>query len=59
MPPSGMEIEPTHVLLTHHHFDHVSELGALRKRWPRLEVLLDPLEREPLSGDGRGAQQGL
>ena len=22
-------LEPTHVLLTHHHFDHVSEVGAL------------------------------
>ena len=29
-----LSIEPTHVLLTHHHFDHVSEVGALRKRWP-------------------------
>jgi hydroxyacylglutathione hydrolase len=37
-------LEPTHVLLTHHHFDHVSEVGALRKRWPRLEVLIHPLE---------------
>ena len=46
-------VEPTHVLLTHHHFDHVSELGALRKRWPKLEVLIHPLERELLAGDGR------
>ncbi|HEV3094805.1 MAG TPA: MBL fold metallo-hydrolase [Solirubrobacteraceae bacterium] len=41
---------PTHVLLTHHHFDHVSELGALRKVWPKLEVLIHPLERELLGG---------
>src|ERR1700722_20949963 len=47
-----LRIEPTHVLLTHHHFDHVSELGALRKRWPGLEVLIDPLERDPLLGLG-------
>ncbi len=57
-----LRIEPTHVLLTHHHFDHVSELGALRKRWPRLEVLIDPLEREPLEsmGDvlGKGVELG-
>ena len=26
-PPSGSELTPTHVLLTHHHFDHVSEVG--------------------------------
>jgi hydroxyacylglutathione hydrolase len=43
-----LQIEPTHVLLTHHHFDHVSELGALRKRWPKLEVLIHPLEHDPL-----------
>ena len=28
-------LTPTHVLLTHHHFDHVCEVGALRERWPR------------------------
>ncbi len=44
-------LEPTHVLLTHHHFDHVSEVGALRKRWPALEVLIHPLEVD-LIGDG-------
>ena len=39
-------LEPTHVLLTHHHFDHVSETAELRARWPRLEVLASPRERE-------------
>jgi hydroxyacylglutathione hydrolase len=24
-----LQVEPTHVLLTHHHFDHVSEVGAM------------------------------
>jgi glyoxylase-like metal-dependent hydrolase (beta-lactamase superfamily II) len=47
-------LTPTHVLLTHHHYDHVSEAGALRERWPALEVLIDPLERE-LLGDGVAA----
>jgi hydroxyacylglutathione hydrolase len=46
------EVEPTHVLLTHHHFDHVSELGELCKRWPQLRVLIHPLEREPLLASG-------
>ena len=41
-------LEPTHVLLTHHHFDHVSEVPALRERWPQLEALIHPLERELL-----------
>jgi hydroxyacylglutathione hydrolase len=49
-----LELTPTHVLLTHHHFDHVSEAGALRKRWPGLEVLIQPLERELLEGGVQG-----
>ena len=43
-------LTPTHVLLTHHHFDHVSEVGRLRERWPGLAVLISPLERELLQG---------
>ncbi len=43
-------VEPTHVLLTHHHFDHVSEAGTLRERWPKLEVLIHPLEIDLLDG---------
>jgi hydroxyacylglutathione hydrolase len=37
-------ITPTHVLLTHHHGDHVAELGKLTARWPDLEVLAHPDE---------------
>lgn len=54
-----LEIEPTHVLLTHHHFDHVSDLGVLRKRWPSLEVSIHPLEREPLLELGEALGKGL
>jgi hydroxyacylglutathione hydrolase len=43
-------LEPTHVLLTHHHFDHVSEVPALRERWPELKVLISPLEVDLLNG---------
>ncbi len=39
-----LDLEPTHVLLTHRHGDHVSELGALLERWPDLEVLAHPDE---------------
>src|SRR5690349_9169853 len=42
-------LEPTHVLLTHHHFDHVSEVGALRERWPALQVLISPAEKDLLA----------
>jgi hydroxyacylglutathione hydrolase len=43
-----MELTPTHILLTHHHHDHVCEVSALRERWPKLVVLIHPLEREGL-----------
>jgi hydroxyacylglutathione hydrolase len=43
------ELSPTHVLLTHHHLDHVGELEALRERWPGLAVLIHPLERDLLA----------
>ena len=43
-------LKPTHVLLTHHHFDHVSEVARLQERWPKLEVLISPSERDLLLG---------
>jgi glyoxylase-like metal-dependent hydrolase (beta-lactamase superfamily II) len=52
-------IEPTQVLLTHHHFDHVSEVGALRARWPKLEVLIHPLERDLAMGMGDALGKGV
>ncbi|HEY4896412.1 MAG TPA: MBL fold metallo-hydrolase [Solirubrobacteraceae bacterium] len=50
-------LQPTHILLTHHHYDHVSEVDALRERWPELEVLISSRERDLLeaaasAGDG-------
>ena len=36
----------THVLLTHHHGDHVAELGAVRAEYPDVPVLIHPDERE-------------
>src|SRR5215210_813059 len=40
----------THVLLTHHHHDHVAELGALTERWPDAQVLIHPAERDLVPG---------
>jgi glyoxylase-like metal-dependent hydrolase (beta-lactamase superfamily II) len=40
----------THVLLTHHHHDHVAELDAVRERFPDVPVLIHPLERELVPG---------
>jgi glyoxylase-like metal-dependent hydrolase (beta-lactamase superfamily II) len=42
-----LELTPTHVLLTHHHGDHVSQLGELLEQWPDLTVLAHPEERVP------------
>ncbi len=40
----------THVLLTHHHHDHVAELDAVREAFPDVPVLIHPLERELVPG---------
>ncbi len=48
-------LKPTHVLLTHHHFDHVSDVGELLARWPKLEVLISERERELLESAAVGA----
>jgi glyoxylase-like metal-dependent hydrolase (beta-lactamase superfamily II) len=39
------DLTPTHVLLTHHHFDHVSEVPRILERWPDAKVLIHPAER--------------
>jgi glyoxylase-like metal-dependent hydrolase (beta-lactamase superfamily II) len=59
-----LALEPTHVLLTHHHFDHVSDVGELRARWPELQVLISKREHELLdasststSGEGDGERE--
>ncbi|MDX6728579.1 MAG: hydroxyacylglutathione hydrolase [Baekduia sp.] len=39
-------LTPTHVLLTHHHGDHVSEVGQITARWPDVQVLIHPAERD-------------
>jgi len=44
------DLNVTHVLLTHHHHDHVAELDALKRRWPDAEVLIHPEERGLVDG---------
>jgi glyoxylase-like metal-dependent hydrolase (beta-lactamase superfamily II) len=39
------DFQLTHVLLTHHHFDHVAELDAVLQSHPGTPVLIHPLER--------------
>ena len=38
------ELTLSHVLLTHHHFDHVAELARVRERHADAEVLAHPIE---------------
>ena len=44
------DLTVTHILLTHHHGDHVAELDAAKDQWPDAEVLIHPDERELVSG---------
>src|SRR4051794_34962082 len=44
------DLTVTHVLLTHHHFDHVCELDKVLERHPGAEVLIHPLERDEVEG---------
>jgi glyoxylase-like metal-dependent hydrolase (beta-lactamase superfamily II) len=41
-----MRFELTHVLLTHHHYDHVAELAQVLERHPDAQVLIHSLERD-------------
>jgi glyoxylase-like metal-dependent hydrolase (beta-lactamase superfamily II) len=47
-----LALTPTHVLLTHHHHDHVCDVAELLARWPELRVLISARERELLDGAG-------
>ena len=40
----------THVLLTHHHHDHVAELDQVKSAFPEVPVLIHPLERDQVPG---------
>jgi hydroxyacylglutathione hydrolase len=50
-------VTPSHVLLTHHHHDHVAELDALLERWPDMTVLID--DREPFEGDAESFPESV
>ena len=49
-----LELEPTHILLTHHHYDHVlrGRQAAQRRRWPELRGA-DPAPRRARAGSAR------
>ena len=41
------DLTVTHILLTHHHGDHIDALGDARTHWPDAAVLAHPEERVP------------
>lgn len=49
----ALDVTPSHVLLTHHHYDHVKDLAEVRERYPGITVLIDG--REPHDGLGEVA----
>jgi len=44
------QFELTHVLLTHHHHDHVAELEVVLEQYPGTPVLIHPAELELVDG---------
>src|SRR4051794_13447553 len=58
------QFQLTHVLLTHHHHDHVAELDRVLQTYPSTPVLIHPLEREMVLGStgtmepGRAIESG-
>jgi glyoxylase-like metal-dependent hydrolase (beta-lactamase superfamily II) len=44
------QLQLTHVLLTHHHHDHIAELDGVGQRFPDVPVLIHPLERGQVPG---------
>ena len=48
----------THVLLTHHHHDHVAELDEVKAAFPDIPVLIHPLERDQVPGATEVMQPG-
>jgi hydroxyacylglutathione hydrolase len=57
-----LELTPTHVLLTHHHYDHVCDVEELRKRWPEIAVVINPVEIDLIKAaaeENGGEAQGV
>jgi hydroxyacylglutathione hydrolase len=48
----------THVLLTHHHHDHVAELDTVKSAFADIPVLIHPLERDLVPGATETMQPG-
>src|SRR5262249_27732241 len=52
------QLQLTHVLLTHHHHDHVAELDAVLEAYPDTPVLIHQLERDQVAASTGTMQPG-
>lgn len=52
------DLQVTHVLLTHSHGDHVSEIDQILERFPTAEVLIHPEERPMVPAANRDLRPG-
>ena len=52
------DLKVTHVLLTHHHHDHVSQIDQIMSRFPDVEVLIHPEERSLVPAANRELRPG-
>jgi glyoxylase-like metal-dependent hydrolase (beta-lactamase superfamily II) len=52
------DLRVSHVLLTHHHGDHLSEIGKIAERFPGVEVLIHPAERPLVPAANRDLRPG-
>jgi glyoxylase-like metal-dependent hydrolase (beta-lactamase superfamily II) len=53
-----LRLELTHVLLTHHHHDHVAEVDRVLERHPGVPVLIHPAERDLVAAATGSLQPG-
>ncbi len=52
------DLRVSHVLLTHHHADHVAQIATIAERFPDVEVLIHPAERPLVPGANRDLRPG-
>jgi glyoxylase-like metal-dependent hydrolase (beta-lactamase superfamily II) len=39
------KLQPTHVMLTHAHLDHIAGVSDIRDQWPDIAIVIHPIER--------------
>jgi len=54
----ALRVTVTHILLTHHHWDHVADLPAAVSAYPGIDVLCNPSETDLLAPEHSGLVTG-